>query len=116
MFENKIVKDYNEGKITKEELKTRPVYMTLQEHIEVHFMICYTALLFIRLFEYQCEHKFSDTKFLRSLRNYNCGYLGENYYQNLYYDDVIDFLAKHYDLTLNLKFMKRNEIKHILKY
>ena len=36
-------------KITKTELKTRPVHVSTKEHIEAHFLICFVALLLIRL-------------------------------------------------------------------
>ena len=39
-------------KVTKSEFETRPVYLTREEHIEAHFLICFTALLIARILEY----------------------------------------------------------------
>ncbi len=36
-------------KITKSELKTRPVHISLKEHIETHFLTRFVSLLLLRL-------------------------------------------------------------------
>ena len=38
-------------KITKSELRTRPVYVRTPEHIEAHFLICYIALTILRILQ-----------------------------------------------------------------
>ena len=38
-------------KITKSELETRPVYVWTPKHIEAHFLICYIALVILRLLQ-----------------------------------------------------------------
>jgi len=38
-------------KVTKSELKTRPVYVWTPDHIEAHFLICYIALAILRLLQ-----------------------------------------------------------------
>ncbi len=42
-------------KITKSDLEFRPIYHYKKEHIMVHFMICYTSLLVLRLFQYKLK-------------------------------------------------------------
>ena len=39
-------------KVTKSELKTRPVYVSVKDHIEAHFLTCYIALVILRLLQY----------------------------------------------------------------
>ncbi len=36
-------------RITKSDLKTRPVYLSRQDHIEAHFLTCFVSLVIIRL-------------------------------------------------------------------
>lgn len=103
-------------KMTKSELETRPVYMSLQTHIEVHFLICYVALLLVKLLQYQLDKDVSFPHLLRSLRQFNCAYLEQNYFKSIYYDEVLEELAKHYHLNLNKSYLTRGEIKQILKY
>ncbi|MDI6453795.1 transposase [Mariniplasma sp. M4Ah] len=44
-------------KITKSDLQTRPIYVRTQKHIEGHMLICYTALLILRLLQYKLKDK-----------------------------------------------------------
>lgn len=44
-------------KITKSDLQTRPIYVRTQKHIEGHMLICYTALLILRLMQYKLGEK-----------------------------------------------------------
>lgn len=44
-------------KITKSDLLFRPLYHYKKEHIIVHFMICYIALMVIRLFQLKLKEK-----------------------------------------------------------
>ena len=38
-------------KVTKSELETRPVYVWTPDHIEAHFLVCYIALVILRLLQ-----------------------------------------------------------------
>ncbi|MBQ2681751.1 MAG: IS1634 family transposase [Eggerthellaceae bacterium] len=38
-------------KVTKSELETRPVYVWTPNHIEAHFLVCYVALVILRLLQ-----------------------------------------------------------------
>lgn len=46
-------------KITKSDLETRPVYVSRQDHIEAHFLICFVALVLARLLEKSLNGKYS---------------------------------------------------------
>ena len=38
-------------KVTKSELRTRPIYVWTPDHIEAHFLVCYIALVILRLLQ-----------------------------------------------------------------
>ena len=38
-------------RVTKSELRTRPVYVWTPDHIEAHFLVCYIALVILRLLQ-----------------------------------------------------------------
>jgi transposase len=42
-------------RITKTDLEFRPIYHYKKEHIEAHFLICYTSLLILRLLQYKLK-------------------------------------------------------------
>lgn len=43
----------NSFRIIKSELEGRPVYVRTKEHIEAHFLICFIALIMIRILQYR---------------------------------------------------------------
>ena len=84
-------------KISKTELRTRPIYVSLEAHIEAHFLSCFVALLLIRILELRMNDaslsetsnqtlKFSAFEIIDSIRNYTCSSIGENLY-NFHYTD-----------------------------
>jgi transposase len=76
-------------KIMKSELNTRPLFVSLAEHIEGHFLICFTALVIIRVLEHLTEHRFSVKQIRKSLNSYSCSYLDQNFYL---FDYIMFFL------------------------
>ena len=62
-------------KITKSELKTRPVFLSLKEHIEAHFLICFVSLLLLRLLEKETDHKYSTKELINEMKNISGTYL-----------------------------------------
>jgi len=80
-------------KITKSELKTRPVYVSTKEHIEAHFLICFVALLLLRLLEIQTGHKYSVKTLINEMKNITGTYLDENYYMFDYFNEIVEDLG-----------------------
>ena len=44
-------------RITKSDLETRPIYVKTKKHIEGHMLVCFTALMIIRLMQYKLKEK-----------------------------------------------------------
>lgn len=112
-------------KISKSELRTRPIYVSLEAHIEAHFLSCFVALLLIRILEMrmnQSAHsgildpnlKFSASEIINSIRNYTCSSIGENYYNFHYTDGIIQSMEKVFGIDLSKKYRTRGEIKKII--
>lgn len=60
-------------RITKSDLQTRPIYVRTQKHIEGHMLICYTALLMLRLLQYKLSHRtMSASRIKRALNACTC--------------------------------------------
>ena len=55
-------------RIMKTDLKSRPVYVSLEEHINAHFLTCFLALLFVRICDVKLDHKFPTREIITSLR------------------------------------------------
>ena len=65
-------------KLTKAELDARPVFCRTNDHIDAHFVICFTAIVLIRLREKKLEEKYPVGQVIKSLRNYNCTNIDKN--------------------------------------
>lgn len=101
-------------KITKSELKTRPVYVSTREHIEAHFLICFVALLLLRLLEIQTGHKYSVKTLINEMKNITGTYLDENYYMFDYFNEIVEDLGNVAGIDFSKRFMTLGEIKKII--
>ena len=101
-------------KITKSELKTRPVYLSLKEHIEAHFLTCFVSLLLLRLLEKQTGHKYSTKELVNEMNNISGTYLAENYYMFDRKSAIVQDLGDLVGVDFTKRFMTLGEIKNIL--
>lgn len=102
-------------KIIKSEFKTRPVFVSTEDHIQAHFLICFVTLVIMRVLEQLIGKCHSVRQIRDSLVNYSCSYLDQNYYLFDYRDDVILTMEKAFGLDLSKKIMPLSEIKRISK-
>jgi len=103
-------------KIIKSEFKTRPVFVSTEDHIQAHFLICFVTLVIMRVLEQLIGKCHSVRQIRDSLVNYSCSYLDQNYYLFDYRDDVILTMEKAFGLDLSKKIMPLSEIKRISRY
>lgn len=101
-------------KVTKSELKSRPIYLSRKDHIEAHFLTCYIALVLGRVLQLKLDKKYSVGKILDSLSNCNCSGFERNYYLFDYYDTVLKDIGKAIDVDFSLKNRSLKNIKKIL--
>lgn len=103
-------------KITKSEFEARPVYVNTNDHIDAHFSTCFISLVLIRLLENKLGSKYPVGQMLESLRSYKCTEIDSNLYQFVYYDEILDEIAKVFSLDLNNKYRTRDQIRRLLRY
>jgi transposase len=101
-------------KVTKSDFESRPVYLSLEEHIDAHFLTCFVSLVIIRILEHRMKGKYSVTSMLESLSKASCSHIKENYYLFDYYDDVLDNIGNVLDIDFGIKCMSLGNIKIIL--
>ena len=56
-------------RIMKTDFKARPVYVSLDEHIEADFLTCFVSLIVYRLLAQKLENKYTVTEILNKLRD-----------------------------------------------
>lgn len=98
-------------KVTKSKLDARPVFMSTREHIEVHFLTCYIALVLSRVLQYKLDKKYSVGKILESLSKCMCSHIENNYYLFSYYDKVLEDIGNILNLDFSKKYLRLQEIK-----
>lgn len=103
-------------KIIKSEFRARPIYLRTENHINAHFLICFVALLILRVLEYKLDKKYPVNRIRESLIQYSCSHLDQNYYLFDYRDEILQSIEKVFDLDLGNKIMTTSEIKKILQY
>lgn len=79
-------------KVTKSQLKARPVYVWTPEHIEAHFLTCYVALTIERVIEHALGHRFSAAEILGDLRALDCTHVDGEWWVVGHRTDLTDEL------------------------
>jgi transposase len=101
-------------KVTKSDFETRPVYLSLKEHIDAHFLTCFIALVIARILEHRLNGKHSVTAMLESLSRASCSHIQENYYLFDYSKDVLEEIGKELSIDFSKKVLSLGEIKKVL--
>ncbi len=98
-------------KITKSQLRARPAFVHRKDSIEAHFLICFVALLILRLLEKRTDEKIPIETIVNSLRNAYLVQLEDETYVNAYCDNVIEAIGWALELDLTKKYYTKGELK-----
>lgn len=102
-------------KVTKSGLDARPVWLSLADHIQAHFLTCFIALVITRLTETRLKGKHSFKQVIETLRNYTSINIEHDIYIQPFYNDIIKDLEKEFNIDLSRKYLTLSEIKKILR-
>jgi hypothetical protein len=97
--------------LTKDELETRPIFLSREERIRAHFLTCYIALVIIRLVQRRTGHAYSPEKLIDAMNKISCSYEGSNLYLFDYRSDVSNELGKAFGIDFSMARLTRGEIK-----
>jgi transposase len=97
--------------VTKGELETRPFFLTREERIKAHLLICFISLVIVRLIQKRTAFKQSPEKLIEAMNKLSCSLEGGNLYLFDYRSDVADDLAKAFGLDFSMLRLTRAEIK-----
>lgn len=101
-------------KVTKSDLETRPVYLSRNDHIEAHFLICFTSLVIVRLLALCLDNKYSIPKIVESLNKSSGTLLEENWYVFDYADEITKAITEKLGVDLSHKYLRLGDIRKIL--
>jgi transposase len=98
-------------RITKSELETRPIYLSLEDSIKGHFLTCFISLVIIRLIQKKTGNEFSVEELTENMNNISCSHEGGNLYLFDHQSDVADALSKAFDIDFSMLRLTRAEIR-----
>ena len=101
-------------KITKSDLESRPVYLSREDRIQAHFLICFVALTIARILEFRLDNVYSVTRIIESLSRVCGSRLEENWYVFDYADEITEAIHERFGVELSRKYLRLGEIRKIL--
>jgi transposase len=101
-------------KITKSCLNARPVFLSTRSHIEAHFLVCYIALVIIRLIQLTTNYAYSAEAISDELSKLVGVHLEDNWWRVAYRSHATDDLCRSVGVDLTKKNLRLEEIKKIL--
>jgi len=101
-------------KISKSQLQTRPAYVWSEGGIEGHFLTCFLSLLILRILEMETRGIYSIEKLVDSLIKSEVVHLKMNYYQGVYYDEVLKCIDENLGTNLTQKYQTLDGIKKLI--
>lgn len=101
-------------KLTKSTLEMRPVYLSNDEHIESHFLICYIALVLLKLFKKHIKFlDYSLEESLEAIRNATYSHVNMNEYIANTHGEVLHNIGKVFDIPYDRRGLSLKEIKQL---
>jgi hypothetical protein len=101
-------------KVTKSDLKSRPVYVSRHDHINAHFLICFISLMIARLLALRLGNQYSISRIVESLNKVTCVPLEENWYAFHYADEITETIKANLGIDFGYKYLTLGEIKKII--
>ena len=98
-------------RVTKDELETRPVFLSRKDRIKAHFLLCFISLVIVRLIQKKTGYKHSPEKLIEAMNSLSCSHEGGNLFLFDYRSDISDDLGNAFELDFTMQRLTRGEIK-----
>ncbi|NLB23087.1 MAG: IS1634 family transposase [Tissierellia bacterium] len=87
-------------KITKSNIKSKPIYVRIADHIEAHFLTCFLALLLLRILQNKTNWEFSPGRLIEALQSARANELTTGFYRVQANDElkrILELLGLEWD-------------------
>lgn len=101
-------------RITKGVLEARPVYVSLEDHINAHFLTCFIALTIIRILQKKTGKLYSAERIVDCLNKVSCSNEHDNIYLFDYRSEISDALGEALGIDFTSKRLRLGDIKKLL--
>ena len=102
-------------RITKSELKSRPVFLSTDEHINAHFLACFISLLMTRILELKTGNMIPVNQLLDALRKANGVKFDTTKWVFGYYTQQLKLAGEAVGIDFSHKFRNTKEILTLKK-
>ena len=104
-------------RIMKSDLDARPVFVSTEECIKGHFLICYLSVLLERIFQFKVlDNKYSSSDIFNFLKDFKAVKSESKNINTTTYSIFIDNLSKKLDLPLTNYFLSESQIKSMFNF
>ena len=104
-------------KIMKSDLDARPVFVSTEESIKGHFLICYISVLLERIFQFKVlDNKYSASEIFNFIKDFKAVKAESKYINTTIYSDFINNLSEKLDLPLTNYFLTETQIKSMFNF
>ena len=101
-------------RIMKSEFEARPVYLSKEDRIKAHFVICFLALVVFRYLEKKMNEKYTASELIKTLRNMNFLKENEYGYSPIYTrTDITDELHEKFGFRTDFEIISEKNLKKI---
>jgi transposase len=101
-------------KVTKSDLKARPVFVSRHDHIEAHFMVCFIALLITRILQVKTGWRHSAAAIAKTLAAASATLEGDNWWLFDHRDDVLDDIGAATGIDFTRKRLTTGQIRSLV--
>jgi transposase len=101
-------------KVTKSDLEARPVYVSRRDHIEAHFMVCFMALLIMRILQLKSGWKHSAKAIASTLAKASATHEGDNWWLFDHRDDVLDDIGTVTGIDFTRKRLTTGQVRSLV--
>ena len=102
-------------RIMKTDFESRPVYVSREDRIKAHFLICYLSLLIYRILEKKLEKKYTSGELIQTLRSYNLLKInGEGYIPEYTRTEITDLLHEKFGFRTDTEIIPTRKLRGII--
>jgi transposase len=98
-------------RVTKSDLCTRPIHVSIHDHIHAHFLTCFISLVILRLIQKNTGYRHSPEKLIEAMNKISCSNESENLYLFDYASDISEELGDAFGIDFSRMRLTRKEIK-----
>lgn len=101
-------------RVTKSDLRARPVHVSLDEHIRAHFLICFASLVIMRVLQLKLDWRYSASVIQDELRKVCGTNFAQNYYVFDHMSQTLNEIGKVTGIDFSRKYMRKNEMRKLI--